>query len=274
MPSTYAHFRFGQQVYHRLPEKLRSQIQPYKNLFDIGLHGPDLLFYYRPLIANRINRIGYAMHNQSGYAVFSRFGKIASQSERPEAYLAYLYGFLCHFALDRECHAYIDEKIIKSGVRHAEIEVEFDRFLLIQDHKNPLTQILTHHIQPSIANSKRISHFFPGVKVLQIQKAMHSMIFYNHLLIAPHTPKRKFIYALLRATGNDKEMHGLVMNRKPNPNCVDSNQKLYQLYHHAEEKAITMIMEYQDTLSGKLPWRDWYFYTFGSQYKGRKRKRQ
>lgn len=25
MPSTYAHFRFGQQVYHRLPEKLRSQ---------------------------------------------------------------------------------------------------------------------------------------------------------------------------------------------------------------------------------------------------------
>lgn len=70
MPSTYAHFRFGQQVYHRLPEKLRSQIQPYKNLFDIGLHGPDLLFYYRPLISNRINRIGYAMHNKSGYAVF------------------------------------------------------------------------------------------------------------------------------------------------------------------------------------------------------------
>lgn len=268
MPSTYAHFRFGQQVYRRLPKEVRAQIQPYKQLFDIGLHGPDLLFYYRPLIPNRINHIGYAMHDKTGHTVFSFLGKIAVKSDCPKAHLAYLYGFLCHFALDRECHGYINQKIIQSGVRHAEIEVEFDRYLLVHDFKNPLTQILTNHIKPNIPNAQIISHFFPGVKTLQIEKALHSMIFYNHLLIAPHTPKRKMVYAILRATGNDKEMHGLVMNLKPNVNCFDSNRMLRKLYNNAVDKAVTMILEYRDTLSGKLSWRNWYSYTFGSQYKG------
>lgn len=268
MPSTYAHFRFGQQVYRRLPEKIRVQIRPYKALFDIGLHGPDLLFYYRPLISNRINRIGFAMHDETGHAVFSRLGNIALRSRNERAHFAYLYGFLCHFALDRECHGYIDQKIRQSGVRHAEIEVEFDRFLLVHDYKNPLTQVLTRHIKPSILNAQVISDFFPGVTTLQIQKAMHSMIFYNHLLLAPHTPKRKLIYALLRVTGNDREMHGLVMNLRPNSNCFDSNHKLCKLYDNAVDKALTMIVEYPDTLSGKLSWRNWYDYTFGSQYQG------
>lgn len=268
MPSTYAHFRFGQQVYRRLPKDIRTQIQPYKALFDIGLHGPDLLFYYRPLISNRINRIGYSMHDKTGRTVFSFFGKVAVKSKSPKAHFAYLYGFLCHFALDRECHGYIDQKIKQSGVRHAEIEAEFDRYLLVQDFKNPLTQVLTNHIKPNISNACIISNFFPGVKTLQIEKAMHSMIFYNHLLIAPHTPKRNMVYALLRITGNDKEMHGLVMNQKPNPSCFDSNQKLFTLYNNAVEKALTMILEYKDTQSGKLPWQNWYSYTFGSQFKG------
>lgn len=267
MPSTYAHFRFGQQVYRRLSKRICSEIQSYKTLFDIGLHGPDLLFYYHPLISNRINRIGYAMHNETGHTVFSRLGRIAAKSENLEANFAYLYGFLCHFALDRECHGYIGKKIIQSSVSHAEIEVEFDRFLLLYDHKNPLTQVLTHHIQPSISNARIISHFFPEVSALQIQKAMYSMIFYHHLLLAPHSPKRKLVYTLLKVTRNDKEMHGLVMNLKPNPNCIDSNQKLCTLYNNAITKAVTMITEYQDNLSGKLPWQDWYSYTFGSQRK-------
>ena len=46
-------------------------------------------------------------------------------------YLAYYYGFICHFALDATCHGYIEKRIHESGVSHGEIEVEFDRFLMI-----------------------------------------------------------------------------------------------------------------------------------------------
>lgn len=47
--------------------------------------------------------------------------------------LAYLLGFVCHFALDSACHGYIENKIAVSGVTHTEIESEFDRSLLLQD---------------------------------------------------------------------------------------------------------------------------------------------
>ena len=48
MPSTYAHYRFGQDVLKALPAKYRDTLLQEEDLFNIGLHGPDLLFYYKP----------------------------------------------------------------------------------------------------------------------------------------------------------------------------------------------------------------------------------
>ena len=45
MPSTYAHRRFGADVLQQLPAALQDQIGKNRALFDVGLHGPDLLFY-------------------------------------------------------------------------------------------------------------------------------------------------------------------------------------------------------------------------------------
>lgn len=41
---------------------ITAPIIEYRSLFDIGLHGPDLLFYYRPLFSNPVNRIGFSIH--------------------------------------------------------------------------------------------------------------------------------------------------------------------------------------------------------------------
>lgn len=102
-----------------------------QDLFNIGLHGPDLLFYYHPLTNNPVNSKGYGIHSEAGIKFFSYASKeIVRRSFSPD-HLAYIYGVICHFALDRECHGYIDEKITESGVSHAEIEVEFDRRLMI-----------------------------------------------------------------------------------------------------------------------------------------------
>ena len=49
MPSTYAHYRLGQKVLDNLTGGIKSTILNHKELYDIGLHGPDILFYYKPL---------------------------------------------------------------------------------------------------------------------------------------------------------------------------------------------------------------------------------
>ena len=63
-PSTYAHYRFGQEVLKELPNDIKKIIIENKELCDIGLHGPDLFFDYLPLKTNEINSIGYNMHEK------------------------------------------------------------------------------------------------------------------------------------------------------------------------------------------------------------------
>ena len=46
MPTTYAHDLFGKRVYRKLSAKLQHLIRSNGNLYRIGQHGPDILFYY------------------------------------------------------------------------------------------------------------------------------------------------------------------------------------------------------------------------------------
>ncbi len=156
MPSTYAHYRFGQEVLKELPNDIKKIIIKNKERYDIGLHGPDLLFYYLPLKTNEINSIGYNMHEKTGKEVFDTFRKMMTSKKQINHYLAYYYGFICHFALDATCHGYIEKRIHESGVSHGEIEVEFDRFLMIEDGLNPISHHLTNHLVACEENPKCI----------------------------------------------------------------------------------------------------------------------
>mgnify|MGYP003304367844 CR=1 FL=1 len=49
MPTTYAHYRLGENTRALLPDKLQKVIQQNIGLFHIGVHGPDPLFYYNPV---------------------------------------------------------------------------------------------------------------------------------------------------------------------------------------------------------------------------------
>lgn len=267
MPSTYAHYRLGQEVLDNLTGGIKSTILNHKELYDIGLHGPDILFYYKPLFSCEVNKQGYDMHGRSGRQFFENAAFVLKSLEGrdKEAALAYVYGFCCHFALDVSCHRYIDEKIEADGVSHTEIEVEFDRSLMEKDGYNPVTHILTDHIKPSSKNADIICRFYDGLSSDQVRKAMESMISYNRLLIAPSRLKRMFIYGLLGITGNYKEMHGLIVNYKSNPLCEDSTQKLSNLYDSAVKLATILISEFRDSAAGHIEFNKMYDYTFGSK---------
>ena len=267
MPSTYAHYRMGQEVYKKLPALERATIKRHKELYDIGLHGPDILFYYKPLAVCSINKQGYDMHARSGKEFFAKAGKLflEADDDDKEAMLAYIYGYCCHFALDVSCHGYIDEKIAKDGVSHTEIEVEFDRSLMLKDGYDPIRHCLTNHIKINNANSSIICRFYDYLTKDDISKALDGMISYNNLLIAPSKVKRAVIYALLGITGNYKEMHGLLVNYRENPLCADSTAKLYEYYNIAAKLACRLIGEFRSCVYGKMPYNKVYDYTFGAK---------
>ena len=176
MPSTYAHRRFGADVLERLPAELQEKIAPYRELYDIGLHGPDLLFYYHAAKSTPVSALGNAMHEQPGAVFFERARGVVNKAKNRDAALAYALGFLCHFALDSTCHPRVEQDVRDSGVSHCEIETEFDNMLLRRDGKDPLHFLTASHIHPSMERAKVIAPFYQGITILQAYDAMKGMV--------------------------------------------------------------------------------------------------
>lgn len=284
MPSAYAHYRLGQEVKKQMDMNMKMSmndvdvdismdmkadmasreakvIEAFPQLFFTGLQGPDILFYYRPLLPGRINRLGYGMHKKPGKGFFSRSRDIINGHAQKEAALSYLYGVICHFALDVTCHGYIAEKIKESGLSHVEIEMEFDRELLVRDGFSPFYYPVLDKL--SLEDARIIGEFYGNVPPEKIQRAAKGMNQYNRLLRTPSERKRKWILFVLKMTGAYKKLHGLVINEEGNPACGDSTEKLTELYGEARELALRLIREYGKFLSGEKPLDEIYRYTFG-----------
>ena len=58
------------------------------------LHGPDLMFYYKALQSNPVNRLGNAMHEQKGEVFFTRARTVVENAPDKDAALAYTLGFV------------------------------------------------------------------------------------------------------------------------------------------------------------------------------------
>ncbi len=273
MPTTYAHYRFGQEVRKELPEKESKIVEEFPELFMIGLHGPDIFFYYKPFSKNKVRQIGHEMHKRAGKDFFNPAAEVVRAHEENHAYLAYLYGFICHFVLDVACHGYIDEKIAKSGISHTEIEAEFDRMLMVEDGHDPIRYKPTGHIVPSEENAEIIQAFFKDADSTQLLGTLKGMVTYLNLLVAPSKGKRFLINAILKLTGNYKELHGLMINYLANPDCADSTKELFKRYGEAKDMALLLIREYGGFLEGKEKLSPIYNYTFGSKPTEEKEKR-
>ena len=79
MPTTYAHYKFGKEVMSALPRPLQNSIENKRALFDIGLHGPDILFYYKALFKNPVSGQGYAMHDQPADEFFNHAAEVTCE---------------------------------------------------------------------------------------------------------------------------------------------------------------------------------------------------
>jgi uncharacterized CHY-type Zn-finger protein len=247
MPTTYAHYTFGIKVLNELNEELREKIKNNIDLYHIGLHGPDILFYYKPLHSNKINKLGNEIHKQNANIFFKKAKDIIII--RDEKAIAYIAGFICHFILDSQCHPYIRTK--EDKISHNEIEAEFDRAIMLKDNLNPITFKPTSHIVPSIDSAECISKFFPETTPQEILKSLSSMKFYLNLLVAPGKLQRALLISALRISSNVNKID-LIKKYVPNEECLKINEELMSLYNEAIKPAALLIEEYIMSTNEKI----------------------
>lgn len=270
MPAIYAHYKMGRETVDLLNDEFQNNnwvnvIEKYRELFDIGVHGPDIFFYYYPLKENKIRSMGSEIHKKSlGYFLENAI-KMIKRKKNKEPYIAYLFGFICHFSLDTISHPLIRKCMEKAGLTHNKVEVEYDRSLMCLDGENPLKYILTKHINATPYNAKIIYEFYKDIyidmykgnteyadidnnlqnndefKAIDVYKALKGIIDYNKLLHAPSSIKRNVLRVSMKGIGVYDDIGGFIIGRKPHPKCVINNKKLYVKMEYASRLAIKIM---------------------------------
>lgn len=169
MPAAYTHYQFGNRIMGKLPENIRAEIARHRRLFDAGLQGADFFFYYRPWKANEITKLAYTYHRVPGTKFFR---DAVSRLSGEEAQRVYLYGVLGHYALDSNCHPYVDGCVDEGKCSHSELETEYDRICLTRDgvalpHRFPIQRC----VKITMQDACRIAALFPPATPAQIYES-------------------------------------------------------------------------------------------------------
>lgn len=253
MPGTYAHYTFGKKVLEQVNSEISKIILNNIDLFFVGLHGPDIFFYYKPILYyNPTNKLGHDVHYEKANVFFEKSRDIIKKSKEKEKSLAYIFGFLCHFMLDSECHPYINKVTKEEKLSHTEIESEFDKLLINKEGKNPFYIDLTTHINADTTLAEIISPFF-NVSTSKINKALKSMKFYNSIFNTPNKISRFIIFSGLKISALYNKLHGIFFNLDENPRCKNICLNIKYLYDNSINKAAHILEDFYTSVKNNSP---------------------
>lgn len=251
MPSNYAHYRFAAQMLQRLPGDVRRPVQRYRRLYDIGLHGPDIFYYYFPALKSSRSFLGIKFHEQTGKEFFQRICR-AARMDGSEAALSCVYGIFCHYCLDSILSPVIRREAEASGVTALEMETEFDRFLLETDGKlPPHRQELTGHLKLLPQEADTVAKFYPPATGKMVLESLRAMRMTRRLLTAPEGGGRKLLEQSIRVGG--RQTAAMLMTTEPNPRCAQKNPVLLDAYQQAEEHFAALLPQLMAHLTYNAP---------------------
>ena len=159
MPDIITHYLFGLDTTQNLKQSpIYKIIKENKNLFLIGLQGPDLMYYSTLPPKQSKAPIGLKMHTEKTgdfvLSLLSHLKRYDTSSKEFQENLSYISGFMCHYILDSMAHPYIfylggryDETpdTIKYETLHKKIELAIDTLLLEQKFDLKAHRFKIHH---------------------------------------------------------------------------------------------------------------------------------
>lgn len=156
MPGLITNYLFGERTFQSLsPNYLKEIIRCNPNAYRMGLQGPDIFFYYLSYYMRiRKNNICNVLHEKNTGAFLDdmiEYAMILDTEER-EVCLAYISGFLCHYALDTHVHPYFRYRVDADLLDHPErqnISFYYQRLETLMD---TLLLKRLNHMEPSQLN--------------------------------------------------------------------------------------------------------------------------
>lgn len=246
MPATYTHAIYGEKVLELCDDQTKTMIERHRNLYNIGLSGPDILFFYRPIGKDLkgISDLGNHMHELAARDFFMQAKDKIKQSANSEAALVYILGFINHFVLDSECHPLINQFTALNEVSHSELESELDAVFMREKGLNPVKTKVMEHIQVKKEDAEIIAPFF-NIEAKEVMEALKTMKLLLNFFVAPSSLKRNFIYFAMKKIGVYQKYQGLIFNYEPRKDTVEICRLLKEKVENIKGESVRLINEYQ-----------------------------
>ena len=225
MPAVAVHYYFGQEVLRRLDEKITAAVIEHKQCFDLGLQGPDLLFYYKPFQRNEINGLGIAMHHEKASVPVQKAAESIRLTSDSMA-LSYLLGFVCHFVLDSSLHGKIS-RIAPTHAAHFYLEAEMDRHIIkLHYHIRPQQFRRSMFVRLDVKSYDWLRAMYPTVPVEKLEKACDSMVFYLNLLRTSGPLKQRLLVFLEKMLRIEGAFTSMIIGPQPYEDYSENAKKL------------------------------------------------
>ena len=163
MPNYYAHLIFGDLVLAHLPRPLGRELLWEQVAFQLGLFGPDPLFFG----PGHCRGTGIEVHNEPPDALAERLRELTAP-----ALQSYGAGVMCHLMLDGRCHPWINGEGKAMGLSHGGIEAELDRLLM----EGQQDRDLLPHISLPEAFYQGAAALYPGVSAGELKTSLRRFL--------------------------------------------------------------------------------------------------
>ena len=248
MPTTYTHYIYGQEVFCLLDKKIQKKIQPCIDYYNIGVHGPDILFYYRAFCKNEVNQYGVKVHDRTMEEFLRHAFFVYQRQGQRRGHACYLAGFMTHFILDSTCHPYIRQRIEETGISHAEIETDWDYLMMKKMKENPLTYKAARHIRAQKDMARVIAPYY-GKKTKQVQRSLWYMkLILNHVFHSHFGVKQGVTAFINEHFLPSMSFQHYFRKKKINVNNLETCRNLYKMYRESLALSARMITDMEKAL--------------------------
>ena len=266
MPSCYAHRKFGIEVFKSLPTDTKLLIRQHLPLYLIGLHGPDLLFYHQFGKETAVSKFGHKLHHTE-FAEFYANASMVIKNSEDDRQLVYYYGVLCHLFLDAYCHPIVNGRKDEIGVTHGKLEMEYERYLMKMDGKDPMKFKAAGHIAVFREYAEVIAPFYLGVSADEIMQCLIGMKTSLYLTRTENPVLRRAVCKVCGIAKKHDMVASLLLSEQASESCRPVIRELHAAFEEAVEPAAEAIEEYRDYLFRRHDLPEYTDYTFGGRPK-------
>ena len=258
MPTVYAHWSFGTDCIQKMPANLQKMVNNHRDIFDLGVHGPDIFFY--DLTHKDVCEYGSDLHHLPAKKFFENCKQVYKQSKEKDEVLTYILGFLTHFVLDSTCHSYVDRKKEFTGITHNKVEAQWDRHLIVQDKRIFNLVDRAESLKPNTENARILSYFYPYDEktILRTTNNQRRII---KVLNCMYETKEKILKTVLHDLGLH-DYADLFIGFREEETCEDSNLRLDKLRTKALALYLKLMNNLLAYLKGKEKLNKYFDHTF------------